>query len=416
MQLIDTEKWAEIFDTIKRHKLRTFLTALSVWWGMFMLIILLGAGSGLENSVEHNFRDDAINSLWMYRGMTSQAYKGLPVGRRIQFDTKDYDLLVDEIDGVAHVTGRYYIGGNVVTAYKNKGLSFDTRCVHPDHKVLENTIVVEGRFINDTDIKEYRKVCAIGTLVKKAFFEDGQNAIGEYLNIKGIDYKVVGVYDDTGHENELRKIYLPISTCQKVYEGKDRIHQLMMTIGDADVKEAAKIEKHVFAQMAALHKFSPDDDQAIYISNGVEEYAEFKMVMGFIKGFIWFVGVGSILAGMIGVSNIMLIIVKDRTKEIGIRKALGATPRSIIAMILQESVFITAIAGYVGLLAGFGIIYGLNGILLANEVEIEFFRNPEVNFTVVLTALILLVICGALAGLIPAIQAVRVNPVTAMRS
>jgi putative ABC transport system permease protein len=347
--------------------------------------------------------------------MTSVEYNGLPPGRRINFSNADYDMLKNDIPGVDHVTGRYYLRGDIVITLKAKSLSYTVRCVHPDHQVLENTLMPVGRFINQNDIDQFRKVCVIGKEVRESFFEEGDQVLGTYIKIKNLKYQIVGVFDDTGNEREVQMIYIPISTCQKIYEGEDRIHQLMMTVGDADLEESQRIEAHVRSQMASIHKFSKDDDQAIYINNGLEDYAEFKMVMNFIQGFIWFVGIGSIIAGMIGVSNIMLIVVKDRTREIGIRKALGATPRSIISMVMQESVFITAIAGYLGLLMGFGLVYGLNALMIANDVELEFFHNPEVRFSTVMVALIMLVICGALAGLLPAMQAVKVHPVTAMK-
>lgn len=414
--MFDIDKWNEIFDSLKRHKLRTFLTALSVWWGIFMLIILLGAGKGLQNSVEHNFRDDAINSIWVYRGKTSEPYQGLPAGRQIQFSNADYDLIDKRIEGVEHTTGRYYMSGEYTIKRNNKALSFDVRSIHPGHEYLENTIMVEGRYINDQDLEKFRKVCIIGTKVQEGFFKEDEDPIGEYINIKGIDWKVVGIYTDEGHENEVRKIYLPITTAQKVYEGRDRVHQLMMTVGDASMEESKKIEERLREEFALLHKFSPKDDQAIYINNSLENYQEFQTVFAFINGFLWFVGIGSIIAGVIGVSNIMLIIVKDRTKEIGIRKALGATPRSIVSMIVQEAILITSVAGYVGLLSGFSLIYGIDALMVQNEIEVEFFRNPEIDFHVVLIALFFLVVSGALSGLIPAIQAVRINPVIAMKS
>ena len=415
MRLIDFDKWEEIFGTIKRHPLRTFLTALSVWWGIFMLIILLGAQSGLENSFEHNFSDDALNSLWIYRGMTSEEYKGLPPGRFIDFFNEDYDLLRERVDGVEAVTGRFYLSGDVVITRGEESLSYTVRGVHPDHQILENTLVTHGRYVNEKDIRELRKVCVIGKAVREAFYEDDEQVLGTYLKIKEIKYQVVGVFDDTGNEREVEMVYLPITTCQAVYDTRDRIHQLMVTVGDATLQESQKVEDHIRAQMASLHKFSVSDEQAIYINNSMEDYREFKTVMNVMAGFGWFVGIGSIIAGVIGVSNIMLIVVKDRTREIGIRKAIGATPRSIITMIMQESVFITAIAGYAGLLMGFGLIYGIDSLMVANDIEIEFFRHPEVSFPVVMIALTMLVVCGALAGLLPALQAVKVHPVTAMK-
>ncbi len=414
--MFDVDKWSEIFASIRRHKLRTFLTALSVFWGIFMLIILVGAGSGLENSAEYNFAGDARNSLWIFRGRTSMPYQGLPLGRRIQFKNNDYERLDREIPEIDHLTGRYYLSGDVVITYKTKSLSYRVTGVHPDHQVLEQTKMTAGRYINEKDMVEARKVCLIGDVVRKALFEGVEGSIvGEAVTIGGIRYTVVGEYTDQ-RENETRIVYVPISTCQKIFAGTDRLHQLMMTIGDATFRESQQIEQQVRTSLATAHKFDPKDRQAIYVNNDLENYNEFKTVMAFIKGFIWFVGIGSIIAGVIGVSNIMLIIVKDRTKEIGIRKAMGAPPRSIVSMILQESIFITSVAGYVGLLAGFSVIYGINALLVANDADIEFFRDPEVSFTVVLLALLLLVVSGALAGLLPALKAAKINPVLAMKS
>ena len=412
--MFDIDKWQEIFDSLRRHRLRTLLTALSVWWGIFMLVILLGAGNGLQNSFEHNFRDDALNSLWIYRGTTSEPYKGLPVGRRIQFTNEDYTL-AKNAEGVEHITGRYYFIGEYVVKRKNKTLSFDVRSVHPDHQFLENTLTTQGRFLNDADIREVRKVCAIGKIVAEELFDEGEDIIGQYINVRSVEYKVVGIFEDTGGESEMRKIYIPITTAQRIYEGTDRIHQLMVTVGDADLAASQKIADGLRSKFAERHNFSPNDRQAIRIYNNIEEYEQFQTVFTFIKGFMWFVGIGSIIAGVIGVSNIMLIVVKDRTKEIGVRKAMGATPWSIVSMILQESVFLTATAGYLGLLCGFSLVYGVQQLMEANDVELEYFYNPEVEFGTVITALIILVICGALAGLIPALQAVRINPVQAMK-
>ncbi len=413
--MFDLDKWSEIFSSIRRHKLRTFLTALSVFWGILMLIILVGAGSGLENSVEYNFADDAVNSIWIFQGRTSIPYQGLPVGRFIQFDNRDYEMIDEQVGEVDHLTGRYYLSGDVVISYKQKSLSYRVNGVHPDHQILENTEITRGRYINSADVREGRKVCLIGDVVKKGLFVDStENIVGKEVSIGGINYMVVGEYTDQ-RESETRMIYIPISTAQQLFAGTDRIHQLMMTVGDATFEESKVIEDRVTKMLSTAHKFDPKDDQAIYVSNDLENYKEFRMVMNFIKGFIWFVGIGSIIAGVIGISNIMLIVVKDRTREIGIRKALGATPRSIVTMILQESVFITAIAGYMGLLVGFGIVYGLNYFMAKNNIEVEFFRNPEVNFAVVVSAILLLVVSGALAGLWPAIKASRINPVLAMK-
>jgi putative ABC transport system permease protein len=406
--MFDLDKWQEILNSIRRHKLRTTLTALGVFWGIFMLVLLLGAGNGLQNGVEHMFRDDATNSIWIRRGVTSEEYKGLPKGRRIQFFNDDYDYLVKNVKEVEHITGRLYLSGDRTVTYGDKNLSFSIRSVHPGHKFLENTIMIKGRYLNETDLKEVRKVAVIGKIVKESLFGE-EEAIGKEINIGGIVYKVIGVYRDTGGENEMRNIYLPITTAQKVYTGTEEIHQLMFTAGDLPLEEMKKLEDEVRAIFAQRHQFDVNDRRALFISNIAEEFQEFQNLFWAIRIFVWFVGVGTLLAGVIGVSNIMLIVVKDRTREIGIRKALGATPSSIVAMILQEAIFITAIAGYLGLAFGIGLLS------LAGGVEVEFFKNPQVHLGVALTATVVLVIAGALAGLMPALQAARINPVVAMK-
>lgn len=406
--MFDLDKWQEIFNSISRHKLRTALTALGVFWGIFMLIILLGAGNGLQNGVQEEFKDDAINSIWVRRGTTSMPFKGLPKGRRIQFTNEEYDLL-DAYAEVEHLSGRFYLSGNRTVTYKDKKVSFPVRAVHPGHKHIEYSIVTKGRYLNEDDIKEFRKVAVIGDVVHKDLFGE-DDPIGKEINVGGIVYKIVGIYTDRGSEGERRIIYLPVSTAQKLYAGTDRLHQLMFTIGDMSVEESKALEKEVRAAMAQQLQFDVEDRKALYLFNGAEQFEEFTSLFSAIELFVWFVGIGSIIAGVIGVSNIMLIIVKDRTKEIGIRKALGATPYSIVSMILQESIFITAIAGYMGLLAGVGVI------ALLGSMEVDYFKNPQVDFGMGLIATIILVVAGSLAGLMPAMQAARINPVVAMKT
>ena len=411
--MFDYDKWQEIFGTIKRHKLRTALTAFSVWWGIFMLVILLGAGKGMENSVLHDFQDDAMNVLFIWPDQTSEPYKGLPAGRRIRFTNDEFDK-VAHTEGVEHSSGNFFLWGEFFITHKNESLSFDVRCVHPDYEIIEMSKITEGRYINVTDVEENRKICVIGEAVREGFFEEDDNPIGEYLTIKNIDYKIVGVFEES-NDRENRRIFLPISTAQRI-EGTDRVHSISLELGDAPVEEALAIEQDVRQQLATRLKFSPNDSQAIHVFNKAKEFQEFRLVFGFIKGFIWFVGIGSIIAGVIGVSNIMLIIVKERTKEIGIRKALGATPYSIVSLIVQEAIFLTSLAGYVGLVSGLAVVYGAQQFMEANNIESEFLRNPEVNIGMVIVALLILIISGAISGLIPALQAVKVNPVEAMKS
>jgi putative ABC transport system permease protein len=406
--MFDIDKWREIFTSIQRHPLRTALTALGVFWGIFMLVILLGAGKGLQNGVEYEFRDDALNSVWIRRGVTSMEYNGLPKGRSISFTNEDFEMLEKNFEGIDQITGRFYLSGDQNVVYKDKRLSFNTRSVHPGHQAIENTIMISGRYINQQDIDEYRKVAVIGKIVKEDLFGE-EDAIGKEIKMGNIVYKVVGTYRDTGGENEMRNIYIPISTAQRIYAGTNEIHQLMFSTADLSVEETRQLENEVRQAFANRHQFDVNDRRAIHLFSVAEQYQQFVNLFASIKIFVWFVGIGSILAGIIGVSNIMLIVVKDRTREIGVRKALGATPRSIISMIMQEAIVITSIAGYVGLLAGVFIIS------LMGSMEVNYFREPKVDIGVGIAATVVLVASGALAGLMPAIKAARIHPIEAMR-
>jgi len=408
--MFDFDKWEEIFTSIRRHKMRTALTALGVFWGIFMLVILLGAGQGLQNGVEYQFRDDATNSIWLRRGTTSKEYRGLPKGRRIEFTNEEYDFLAENFEDIEHITGRYYLSGDRIVTYADKSFSYPIRSVHPGHLHIENTLIQDGRYLNQQDLDEYRKVAVVGRKVKDDLFGREGDPIGKAISIGGIVYKVVGWYEDTGGDNEMRIIYLPITTAQKVYAGTDRIHQLMFSTGDMTLEDMQDLEGKVHRMLAVRLGFDPSDRRALYINNRAEDYQQVQSLFFAIRAFVWFVGVGTLLAGVIGVSNIMLIIVKDRTKEIGIRKAMGATPRSIIAMVLQEAVFLTALAGYGGMLAGIAVLYGLGSL------ELDYFRHPQVNIWVAVAAIAVLMLAGALAGLMPAIQAAQINPVAAMRA
>jgi putative ABC transport system permease protein len=413
--MFDYDKWREIFDSLRRHKLRTAATALAVWWGIFMLVILLGAGNGLQNSAERDFADDAINSLWVWPNRTTKPYKGYKAGRRVRLHNSDYEQVRNKVAGVEHLSARYFPSSKYQTEYNGKALNFTIRAVHPDYQMIEKTEMLKGRYINDLDIHENRKVALIGTVAKDKLFGKDKKALGEYVRINEVKFKIVGVFtDESKMQREL--VYLPITTSQRIFEKEDRIHGMVLTVGDATVEESNKIADQIKAELAVVNHYDPEDKQAVNVYNNIESYQEFKMIFSGFQFFIWFVGIGSIIAGVVGVSNIMLITVKDRTKEIGIRKALGATPWSIVSMILQESIFLTAVAGYLGLLMGFSIIYGINYAMQVYEIDdLEFFYNPQVDFMSVVLALLFLIFSGTLAGLIPALQAARVNPVVAMK-
>jgi len=407
--VFDLDKWQEIFDTIRKNKLRTFLTGFSVAWGIFMLVVLLGSGEGLSNGIRYQFRDDAINSIWVRPGQTSVPYKGLQPGRAVQFTNEDYSLTKARVDGVEHITSRFYVRNPTVTRGSEFG-NFNIRCVHPDHLYLENTIVKTGRFINEMDIVECRKVAAIGLLVEKALFK-GEFPLGKYIEVNGVPFLVVGTFEDAGGQGEMEMIYLPISTGQRTFNGANRIAQYMVTTGDAPLAKTADMAKTIRKQLATAHTFSEDDRRAVFIYNNSENFAQFVALMRGIRIFVWVIGIGTILAGVVGVSNIMMITVRERTKEIGIRKALGATPWSVIGLVLHESVFITGIAGYIGLVMGVAVL----GFAAGKLPDSSFFRNPAVDLRVAIYATLLLVAAGTVAGLFPARRAASIRPIEALR-
>jgi putative ABC transport system permease protein len=408
--VFDVDKWQEIFATIQQNKLRTFLTGFSVAWGIFMLVVLLGSGTGLANGIEYQFRDDAVNSIWVRSGQTSIPYKGLQPGRQVRFTNEDHEEVKVEVEGVEHITSRFYPRGEFTLSYGKEHGSFDIRSVHPDHRYLENTIVTAGRFINDLDLAEYRKVTAIGVRVKEALFGD-EPALGQYLNINGIPFRVVGLFEDEGAEAEEERIYLPITTAQRVFNGANRISMLMLTTGEATLEQSESMVGEIRELLSQRHSFSPEDERAVFITNLNKIFQRFVNLMAGIRLFIWVIGIGTLLAGVVGVSNIMMIVVQERTQEIGVRKALGATPRSILGLILQESIFITAVAGYIGLVLGVALLEMGSKYL----PESEFFLNPNVDLGLALAALGLLVASGTAAGAFPAWRAARVQPVEALK-
>lgn len=412
--MFDIDKWQEIADSLMRHKLRTFLTAFGVGWGIFMLVILLGAGNGLRNGVQHEFRDGATNAIFLWPGEVSKPYKGMPVNRKISLHNRDNDYLKAWIPQVGVTTGRFNVGGEFTVNYGRQTASFRVRGVHPGYQVLEATEITNGRYLNDRDLQERRKVAVIGKLVKERLFAD-KPAIGEYLLIKNVPYQVVGEFTDTGGEQEMQIIYLPVTTAQLVNNAQDTLHNLALTLDGVSKEEGIAIEKQIKERMASLHQFDSTDPSAIYVWNAMENYYRIIGLMDGINAFVWLVGIGTLFSGIVGVSNIMLIIVKERTKEIGIRKALGATPISIVTMILRESILLTSLAGYMGLLFGVVLLAVVNHLIAEYALDLGFFREPQVNIWAVLAAMGVLVVSGAFAGLFPSWKAAQVQPIVAMR-
>ncbi|MBN1181381.1 MAG: ABC transporter permease [Bacteroidales bacterium] len=411
--MFDIDKWQEIFSTIRNNRLRTFLTGFSIAWGIFMLMILLGTGKGLENGVISEFKDDAINSVKITGGTTSMPYKGMQKGRDIRFTNEDYDLTLELNDDVVEESsGRYFVGREVqgmFTSYKDATSFFDIRCTHPGHQVMEQTVMLEGRFINEMDLKLKRKVVVIGDIVRETLFKD-EEPINKYININNVAFKVVGVFTDEGGYYEREKIYMPINTAQLIFGQSQRVHEILITTA-LTPDESEKLVERLRMQFARRHIFDPQDHDAVYIDNRMEFYKRTMSLFAGIRIFIWIIGIGTLIAGIVGVSNIMLVVVKERTREIGIRKSIGATPWSIIALILQEALLITIVFGYFGLVLGVMIIEGLAKAI----PSAPFFKAPGVEMRVAIGATVLLVIAGVIAGFFPAKKAASVKPVEALR-
>lgn len=398
----------EIFATMAKNKLRTALTGLSVAWGIFMLVILLGSANGLLNGVTNQFKDDAINSIWVWTDVTSIPYKGMNAGRRIELNNQDYDLVANNYTKADKVTARYGLWNTPVTYGKEYG-NYNVRGVHPDHVYLENTTIEQGRFINLTDLKEDRKVAVIGKALVGELCK-GKNPIDQNVEIQGVNFKVIGIYKDDGNEREERYFYIPIDAAQKIFGGADRIHQVAFTTGDISLDESKQLAEQVKQDFARRKMFDPSDSRAINVRNVLESFQEIVNIISGISIFTWFIGFMTIIAGIVGVSNIMFIVVKERTKEIGIRKAIGATPGSIIKMIIIEAVFITGIFGYMGLLGGIFLLEAVG-----SQINSDFFANPEVDLRIALQTTVFLILAGAIAGYIPARKAAQIRPIEALR-
>lgn len=418
--MFDLDKWQEILHVIKQNKLRTFLTAFGVFWGILMLILLLGVGKGLQNGSRGMFTNDVQDSVWISPRKTSVAYGGLSPGRQVVFTEEDIDALKRELPGLDHIAaenplGAFWRGGIIVTHGKKTG-SFDVFGVgneYFDIKLL--TDYRYGRSLNALDHAEARKAATIGTRVADALFGPGFDPIGENITINGVNFRVVGVFYDSGWQGRMsERIYIPLTTYKQTFDKSKTVNQLAITPKPG--VDSFALEKAAITLLKARHSIAPDDRRAIRSNNLAERAQSFRSLFAAIDIFIWFVGIGTLAAGIVGISNIMIITVKDRTREIGVRKALGATPRSIVGLILLESVALTAVAGYLGLVLGVGLLEGLQYAMEKMKVQSPYFANPEVSFKIAVTATLLLVFVGAAAGLAPALKAARVMPVEAMRA
>lgn len=417
--MFDFDSLREILSTISKNKLRTALTGFAVAWGIFMLIILLSAGNGLKNGVTSNFSNRAQNSVTLWPGWTSMPYKGLPSDRNIRFDHRDYDFVKTRIPEVEYVSAR--VSQSVTMSYGNEYGAWRLDGVSQDYSYINNIKVNagDGRFLNQMDVDNKRKVIVISPEMRRLLFKE-ESPFGKYVIANGIAYQVIGVYDDSDMFMSTPPAYIPFTTAQMLYNKGWGFRQIDFTVkGLKNLDENKAFIERIRKQMAQLHMFDPADRSALYIRNTAEDVAETNQIFNGIQFFIWIIGIASLMAGIVGVGNIMLITVKERTKEIGIRKAIGATPGSILRLIIFESIMITTAAGYIGMLFGVMLTEGISNLMTggtASGNEPTVFKDPTVDLGTVLIATLVLVIAGTVSGLIPALKATRVRPIEAMRA
>lgn len=405
----------EILYTLRMNKLRTGLTAFGVFWGIFMLMLLLGAGRGMQNGVYNDFGSDVLDFIVAYTGTTSVAYKGMGLGRHIQLTADDVAAIKQQIPGVKSIAAESQQNG-VSINYENKNASLSVFGVPDEYFLIKESIPFNsGRKPNLFDQRELRKTAVIGTVAAERLFGKAVDPVNKEIRVNGVVIKVVGFFYDKGNRGrDSERVYIPLSTFQKMFGTSNRIGSIWLRPNSG--VDGFALEKQVIDLLQRRHSVAPEDRRAIQSFNMAEPAKRVNGLFLGINGFIWFVGLGTLMAGVVGVSNIMIITVKERTREIGIRKALGATPFSIVSTLLFESILVTSIAGYFGLVAGVGLIELISLALTSVGAELPFFKDPEIDFHVAISAVVLLVLVGALAGLMPAMRAARIMPVEAMRA
>ncbi len=418
--MFNRDRWSEILEALSSNWFRTALTAFGVLWGIFILVILLAAGKGLENGVKADFGDVATNTMFMWTQTISKPYKGLPKGRRFTYKTSDVQAIEDNVPNLRFISPRNQLGGfggsNNVVRGLNTG-AFNVYGDYPEIIEQQPMDITSGRFINYGDIDEKRKIAIIGEGVKTALYGLGEDPLGTYIKINGVNFLVVGTYKKKSQggdsEEDQKEIYVPFTAFSQAFNRGDRVGWMAITAEDGS--SITQLKEQIFEVIKQRHTIHPDDDRAIGNFDLYEQYSRIEGLFFALKIIAYFVGTLVLLSGIIGISNIMLIVVKERTKEIGIRRALGATPWSIRGQVLLESIFLTIVSGMMGISLGALVIYAINKILDASG-PVDMFSNPSVDISVVISALIILIVSGLLAGFIPAQNAIKIKPVDALRT
>ena len=404
--------WQEIFMALSRNKLRTFLTGFAISWGIFILIVLLAAGNGLVNAVSSEFSDQSTNVYIIYSGETSKPFKGHGVNRSIMFNDKDIRFLETEVKNVGKVSPRIYRDG--FATFNDKSSSIFLSGVRPVYRDINNVKMLEGRFINELDEKNSEKVIVIDESVRDKLFDDGFSPLGQFVFVSGVAYRIVGVSKKMGDSNG--NGYVPFSTLKTITRQSQYWMLHFSVIGLENKEDNEVFTEYLRTQLAHFHEFDPDDTSAVYIRSRQEEYLQTMKIFKTLQLFIWIIGFAMLISGIVGVSNIMRITVKERTNEIGIRKALGAKLRSILASIVTESLIITTIFGYIGMWLGMVVAEIGGGILekIQESKSVTLNIVPTIDIRIVLMATALLIVCGVLAGFFPARNAVKIKPIEAM--
>ena len=420
--MFSKDTWSEILEALTANWFRTLLTSFGVLWGIFILVILLAAGKGLENGVKQGFGGMATNSMFMWTQTASKPYKGLPKGRRYNFKTGDVEAIKQNVPNLRFVSPRNQLGGfgganNVVRGLKTG--AFNVYGDYPEVIKQEPMDITSGRFINYSDINENRKIAIIGEGVRKDMYEPGEEVIGSYIKISGVNFMVIGTYKKKGNNNRnpeeaQKQIYVPFTAFSQAFNMGDTVGWMAITANDGT--SITELKSQIFEVIKSRHSIHPEDDRAIGNFDLYEEFSKVNGLFVALKAVAYFVGILVLLSGIIGITNIMLIVVKERTSEIGIRRALGATPWSIRGQILMESIFLTIVSGMAGIALATGVIALVNNQLDGMDTSEMMFANPSVDLRVVFTALSILIISGLLAGLIPAQNAIKVKPVDALRT
>ncbi|MBP8822522.1 MAG: ABC transporter permease [Flavobacteriales bacterium] len=413
--MFDKERWNEIWITLSRNKLRSGLTMFGVFWGIFMLVIMLGMGKGLSNGVMGGFSGWATNSFFIWTQSTSLPYAGFKRGRSFDFDNGDI-AAIKAVDGVDQVAPRLQLGGYMGAnnvSYKDKNGGFSVNGDMPAVLHFQSVTLDRGRFLNQKDIRDERKVCVLGPEVVKTLF-GAEEPLGKYIRIQGVYFQVVGSYEPKasamGDDGEASTIYIPFTTFQKAFNSLNMVH--WFSVSAKPGVPASQVQERVKRMLSKRHKVDPNDPLAFGGFNMEEMYQQMNMLFEAIMALSWFVGTLTLIAGVIGISNIMLVIVKERTKEIGIRRSIGARPGNITGQIMLEAMTLTFVAGYFGLVAGVGTLQLIDGM----QIESGFFKNPEVSLNVALIALAVLIASGLVAGWVPARRALNIKPVDALRA